>query len=379
METEINYLCEAFSKVFILPIDKSNGSLNKIPDNAKLLEIPEPQNIKLRELILNNFRLIIGRFCVEFIRSPHRFKYITQFKWNLFQLTGFIQKADRLGRSLEPESVYYTYWCNEWASILTIAKQKGLQGKFITRMHGYDFDEQQNGRGYFPFRAVELPMFNKVYQVSEYGFNYVIDQYPGSKNLTVSRLGVNDLGMNPINSEKGKFILVSCSNFVALKRVNLIVDILKHLSIPYLWLHFGDGEGREKTENYARKQLSKSNFEFRGFVANSELMDFYKNNPVDLFINVSELEGLPVSLMEAISFGIPVVGCDICGVPEIVNSETGLLLDKNFMPEIAAHRIEEFVTSRSGNASFRNNVKEYYRQNFNAEHNYRSFAKKLMD
>lgn len=377
METEIKFLSEAFSKVRVLPLEHSSDLLNPVPHNVEVVEIKE-QPLSLKQILLKNFFLISRRFIIEFLKSRHRFKYLTQFKWNLFQMAGFIQKADLLLQTLENNAVYYTYWCNEWGSILTLAKEKGLIGKFITRMHGYDFDEQQNGRGYFSFRSVELPLWNHIYQVSEYGLNYVKQQYPSAKNISVSRLGVNDRGEGLV-SQGAAYTLVSCSNFVALKRVKLIAEILKNLNISYHWYHFGDGQGKEETEAYAQSVLNNSVFEFKGYVANAALMEFYKNNAVDLFINVSELEGLPVSLMEAISFGIPVVGCEVCGVPELVNAHTGLLLDKDFKPEIAAHKIEEFLKSKSRNPDFRKGVKLYYKQNFNAAHNYRNFAKELMN
>lgn len=377
LETEIKFLSEAFSKIIVLPLEVSGDPLNTVPKNVEVIEI-KGQQLSLKRIIVNNFSLITGRFIVEFFKSKHRFKYLSQFKWNLFQLAGFIQKADTLLKTVESNAVCYTYWFNEWGSILTLAKQKGLKGKFITRMHGYDFDEQQNGRGYFSFRSVELPLWNHIYQVSEYGLNYVKQQYPSAKNISVSRLGVNDLGESPV-AQGMTYTLVSCSNFVALKRVKLIVDILRFLEVPFHWLHFGDGNGKEETEMYAKSNLNSLSFEFKGYWENAALMEFYKNNAVDLFINVSELEGLPVSLMEAISFGIPVVGCDICGVPELVNAQTGLLLDKDFRPEIAAHKIEEFLKSKTRNADFRKGVKSYYKQNFDAERNYRNFATELIN
>ena len=53
-------------------------------------------------------------------------------------------------------------------------------------------------------------------------------------------------------------------------------------------------------------------------------------NYIDALINVSESEGLPFSMMEAISFGIPVIGTNVGGVKEIINNDTGILLEKDF-------------------------------------------------
>ena len=45
--------------------------------------------------------------------------------------------------------------------------------------------------------------------------------------------------------------------------------------------------------------------------------------PVDLFLTVSANEGIPVSIMEAQSFGIPVIATDVGGISEIVNNVNG--------------------------------------------------------
>jgi glycosyltransferase involved in cell wall biosynthesis len=91
-------------------------------------------------------------------------------------------------------------------------------------------------------------------------------------------------------------------------------------------------------------------------------------------MNVSELEGIPVSIMEAISFGIPVTGCRICGVPEIVTSQTGLLLEKDFDVDEVAHQVKEFLLKNADEtATFRKGVREFWNVNFNAKENYLRF------
>ena len=46
-------------------------------------------------------------------------------------------------------------------------------------------------------------------------------------------------------------------------------------------------------------------YEFKGNVSNTELMKQYQNKNYYVFVNVSSSEGIPVSIMEATSFGIP--------------------------------------------------------------------------
>lgn len=62
--------------------------------------------------------------------------------------------------------------------------------------------------------------------------------------------------------------------------------------------------------------LSKSlcfDVELTVLLGNQLVYDFYRNNDVDVFVNLSESEGIPVSIIETISFGVPVVATDVGG------------------------------------------------------------------
>jgi glycosyltransferase involved in cell wall biosynthesis len=79
------------------------------------------------------------------------------------------------------------------------------------------------------------------------------------------------------------------------------------------------------------KLNSKYNISFQlmGNVKNEEIQKYYSLNQVDLFINVSEYEGIPISIMEAMAYGIPCLATNVGGVREIVNDDNGFLLNKD--------------------------------------------------
>jgi glycosyltransferase involved in cell wall biosynthesis len=217
----------------------------------------------------------------------------------------------------------------------------------------------------------------KIFAISKNGRHYLVNKFPNFKDkICLSYLGVFDNGINPFIPQS-PFTIVSCSSLISLKRVHLIIEILKHITFPVNWIHFGDGELKDKLLKETKSIPNTISIQFKGHVNNDELINFYKNTQVHLFITTSETEGLPVSLQEAISFGIPAVATNVGGIPEIINENTGLLIEKDFNAEHVAKLIMEFEVSEKNTLEFRNNVRAYWENKFNASANYADFYYQL--
>jgi glycosyltransferase involved in cell wall biosynthesis len=379
IETEILYLAERFREVHIFPLT-TEGHQRAIPANVKIMRHNLYRPYNRLKLLAAHPGTVLSIFLNELRVSPHTKKYLKRPKHFLNYILHRLNDSKWLHTQLEKydgnSTVFYSYWFNYWAFILSMIKYTSRKElKFFTRIHQGDYAEEGRKGGFFPFRFFEMQQVSAVYPVSHYGYNYVRERYPVFKNhLRVFYLGVNDQGDNPFTGNE-PFHIVTCSFLNARKRVHLVVDILKHLKFPVKWTHFGEGELMEEIRTKAQKELPANvSVEFKGHVANADVLDFYRRHPVDLFINVSELEGIPVSIMEAISFGIPTVGCRICGVPEIVTGQTGFLLEKVFDPEKAAATITGFhQRPAEDKKKFRDGVKAFWSKNFNSVVNYPAF------
>ena len=102
---------------------------------------------------------------------------------------------------------------------------------------------------------------------------------------------------------------------------------------------------------------------------------FYTSNPVDIFINTSADEGIPVSIMEALSFGIPIIATRVGGVNEIVDDKiNGFLLPSDPEPAMIAEKITEFYFLPDyKKEEMQRYAREKWEKNFNAEKNYQEF------
>ena len=99
--------------------------------------------------------------------------------------------------------------------------------------------------------------------------------------------------------------------------------------------------------------------------------EYYSANRVDLFISLSASEGLPVSMMEAISFGIPILATGVGGVPEIVNTSTGRLVKADDSANSIALAARQLL---DGEGPSRDEILAFFKANFEAEMNFGEFA-----
>ena len=87
----------------------------------------------------------------------------------------------------------------------------------------------------------------------------------------------------------------------------------------------GNGPSREQLETLANELGVSNNVKFLGFLNEDEIIEELQS--ADLFVLPSFIEGLPVSAMEAMAIGVPVIATNIAGTSELVeDGRTGILV-----------------------------------------------------
>ena len=181
------------------------------------------------------------------------------------------------------------------------------------------------------------------------------------------------------NSERK--IIVSCSNLYKWKRVNKIISSLSKIkTLNIEWFHFGDGPEYEKIIELAKKQLKNNiKFNFLGRVDNDTILEWYQKNIPPLFINLSNSEGVPVSIMEAMSFGIPCIATIVGGCGELVTQNTGFPVDVNLSDKKIAGIIDGFFSLEPEiQEEMRKNAYSCIQDKFNANKNYFNFCEDIL-
>jgi hypothetical protein len=242
----------------------------------------------------------------------------------------------------------YSYWMSRGATACSYIKNRCNVKAFVTRAHRYDLYEERNSLNFLPFRKYIWESVDSISFISEHGREYYKNKYKViDEKLKLSYLGVrsNEKYRKKVD-HKNRIDIVSCSNVIEVKRLDLIIEFLSKLTIDFHWYHIGDGELLNKITKLAKIKLSPGTYEFIGRLDNEKIVPFYFNHDIDYFINLSDSEGLPVSIMEAFSIGIPAIARPVGGIRELVDEETGFLLDADITNDNAFSQAREFIYMR---------------------------------
>jgi glycosyltransferase involved in cell wall biosynthesis len=256
--------------------------------------------------------------------------------------------------------------------------------KIVSRAHGGDLFENRYNPPYLPFRPEMFRFINKIYADSPKGVEYLSEKYPEFQQLfDVSLLGVLDPGSETQASTDGIVRVVSCSFILPVKRIDLLIMGLKELGITrrnqkFEWVHIGDGPLRQSLEKLADTKLPPNvEHRFLGYLPKGGVIQYYLDNPVDVFINMSASEGTPVSLMEAQSCGIPCVATSVGGNSQIVTEDNGILLPPNPNPTEIAQSICELLDNPTITQQKKLKSKADWNINYNSDKNYSNFSQDL--
>lgn len=276
-------------------------------------------------------------------------------------------------------AVYYSFWFDAPSLALCMEKASTEDLRLASRIHGFDLFNEVHAHNRQPFQRFKRDHVDKIIFPSEHAKMYFTESFgleAKPSQYELNRLGVDSHRSIACASNLKKICLVSCSNVNVGKRVSLIAEGIEKLGSGYdvEWIHFGDGPLLNELKTYAVSR--EIPVRFVGYAPNEQIIRFYQSNYVDAVILTTAHEGgCPVCLQEAISFGIPVIGTSVGGVPELIDGN-GVLLPPDPTPQDVANAIKTVCCSSPEIiAAMRRRSLEIWEEDFDSKKN----KKRLID
>lgn len=378
---ELEVTAPRFRRVFVIP-SQPGGAAVELPPNAAAVDLGWSAGWsraeKLRALSSRSALKVLGRTLRH--RSNWR-AYAAHAPTYLDILAANLLKARSLERWIAEndlrEAIFYDYWFENSTLALAVLRDHGAIRCALSRAHGFDvFDYRWGGLRRVPFRDFKAECLDAIFAISEDGASDLRAKVGrDGEKVRLARLGVP----KPSSYPQGRAdppLVVSCSVMRPQKRIHLIPEVLRQCGQRLHWVHFGDGPQLDRVESAAASLPDTVTWELRGWVDNAEIRDFYATRSVSAFLSLSAAEGVPISMMEAQSYGVPIVALAVGGVSEIVQAETGVLLP----PDSPTGAIAEALAGALGPGRFdADRIRSLFASRFDASANYSEFADALLE
>lgn len=242
----------------------------------------------------------------------------------------------------------YSFWMSFDAYAGAMSKRKHPQLALKIRGHAFDIDVDRNPMNPYLMKRFIAGQADGMYLISRRAKAQYLRYMEGV--VAPGKLHVAGMGSGgqPVEERKGPpfftdgvLRLVSCAAMNPIKQVPLLIDALAAWTGGKLhWLHIGGGPQEEAVGAYAVEKLKgheQVTYEMAGALENAQVQAVYETQAFDVFVNTSRMEGVPVSIMEAMRVGIPVIAPRVGGIPELVTENMGIL----YSPEEGAKGVKE--------------------------------------
>jgi glycosyltransferase involved in cell wall biosynthesis len=185
-------------------------------------------------------------------------------------------------------------------------------------------------------------------------------------NISVIHNGIEVQKMQRMKNNGGTFVIGSAGRLSPVKDYPFMIEISKEVRKITNQIRFqlaGSGPEWPKLHGMIDRYSLSDVFELKGHVDN--IADFYRE--LELYINTSVHEGIPMSILEAMVQGIPIVAPRVGGLAEIIDDGVqGYLLDSRD-PKIFAERCFELYENKSLRKNMGRAAREKIIQAFSVE------------
>ena len=379
---ELRIASQMDCELTIIPIGK-DSTVRELPEGIRL------DNSLCDRTLLQNvkaiMRMLKPRFLKEMLYNPKRpFKLaylVDTVKYLFASNLVYYHLCDKAKKT--QSALFYSYWTSYTPIAFAEYKRKHplTEHRFICRAHTFASFGPAVVNLYYPMRDYVFSYVDRFYVISSVLMKKLHEVYPQYINkFQLSRLGVVDNDSSSKKEETEYVELLSCSSIIPLKRVGLIYEsvcqyAMLHPDQKFRWTHIGSGPLMEELETSTKTTVNNLIVDLKGAMPNEEILKLYREKRFHALILLSIREGLPVVLMEAISSGIPVLATNVGGISDLVNDQTGRMVERDFSKEEFSEALHSVLENYD---TLSKSCHEFYLNTFCSDNNYRSFYKSIL-
>lgn len=377
---ELAELSRVFGRVIIMPtISIGPRADYDMPEAVEVdtswLDYPQWHHRILRSWRIAQPSALAG------IRGDFTFSGIT-FSIAAHTFSSFIGRWIRRRNINIRHTLFYTFWFDLATCGLALASRR-LHLKFFTRAHGHDVYTPRVPR----LRSLAATKALGVYAVGEAAACRLQTDFPdSSEKIEVIRLGSVFHGKNTKFQracDKTSITVLSVARVAPEKRVSLNYALLRALAIArpscrVKWIHIGDGPMIQDLKSAVIRDCPDNlSVDLRGECANDEVHRMYCEVSIDWTMLLSTGEGLPVSICESLSYGVPVIATAVRGIEEALTDDCALMLPPDPEPEEFVRGIIPYIDSGSRYAAMREAARQRWCRCFDADELRCEFVRKI--
>jgi glycosyltransferase involved in cell wall biosynthesis len=245
--------------------------------------------------------------------------------------------------------VLHAHWAAGVASMTFVASEVS-EVPWILTAHRYDIDANN-------ILAAKVASASSVRVISRRGKEQIISLTGVSNDkVNIIRMGV-DLPSKTANVKRdvSSFRLIMPANMKKVKGHSYLLQAAEILVERGLSIHIdlaGDGVLRQDIMQSIDERGLKKQVRHLGVMSHDTLLQQLGSGTWDALVLASivtedgDAEGVPVALIEAMSYGVPVVATETGGIPELLENGCGLMVpDKN--PQALADALEKLAEDHS--------------------------------
>ncbi len=268
-----------------------------------------------------------GRLAEEIRKLGIRVHVVDESKRSLLNLFKIIKKI--LVQS-PPDLIHSHRYKENFLAYLTSRSIHGI--KLIGTQHGMpevyggNYTLKQRIITKCNFFGLSL-FFNRTVAVSEDIQKAFIKQFRFRESkISMIHNGIEVPDFIPKRENKETFVIGSAGRLCPVKDYPFMIEIAKAVKEETKHIEFhlaGEGPERSKLQTLIHQYSLNETFVLKGHL--EDMLPFYRS--LDLYLNTSIHEGLPMSILEAMAHSLPVVAPDVGGIGEVVdNGEDGYLI-----------------------------------------------------